>query len=205
MVKEMEIINGTNSQDQINLLSKIIKALTINGNFVDSLGLGDGKMGIALLFFNYYRNFQKTDYEKYANNLLEDIYEQITIKTSLDFTSGLTGIGWGIEYLAKSNFIEGDTDEILDEIDKAVNSKLITQGDVSSFKLSDQSGYDFYLNARKHDVKLALKDLRSFFRLPGTGLDIFSVKFLVESGNYGLFSGLAGIGLLTLLNLSSRI
>lgn len=76
-----------------------------------------GKMGIAIYFFNLARETQDVVYSGFAEKLVEEIYQEIDVSTPLDFENGLAGIGWGIEYLVQNGFIEGDTDEALDEID----------------------------------------------------------------------------------------
>ena len=66
--------------------------LTINCSFLGDLSLFHGRMGIILFFAHYARATQ----------------------------NGLCGIGWGIEYLVQQGVMEGDTDEILADIDRKV-------------------------------------------------------------------------------------
>ncbi len=96
---------------------RIINVLLLNASFIDNLGLMHGKMGIAIFFFHLSRETQNQVYENYAGELIDEIYEEITITTPLDFENGLAGIGWGIEYLAQNGFIEADTDEVLEDFD----------------------------------------------------------------------------------------
>ena len=191
-------------EKQSEQLLKVMRILAKNGNFIDSPGLGDGKMGLAILFYNFYRIFSLAEYEEYASSLIDDIYTEINNETTLDLKKGLTGIGWGIEYLSKNGFIEGNTDEILDEIDKTVYSRLASLDYSSDNVLSAESGYDYYLNARRRDTKLKMEDLDCFIKPLIKCEEIFNVKLLVDSRNYGLFEGLAGIGLMTLEKLSRR-
>ncbi len=101
---------------------RITNVLLLNASFIDNLGLMHGKMGIAIYFFHLARETKNQIYEDYAGELIDEIYDEISISTPLDFEGGLAGIGWGIEYLVQHGFIEGDTDEILESIDNQLRS-----------------------------------------------------------------------------------
>jgi lantibiotic modifying enzyme len=99
----------------------ITNILLLNSEFIGDLGLMHGKMGIAVYFFHLARETQDSTYKDFANKLIDKIYEEISISTPLDFENGLAGIGWGIEYLVQGGFIEGDTDEVLGELDNQLH------------------------------------------------------------------------------------
>ncbi len=101
-------------------LQRIANQLFLNASFIDNIGLLNGKMGIAIFFYHYSRYTGNKIYGDYAGELIDEIYEEINTNTPVDFANGLTGIGWGIEYLVKSKFLEADTDEALSEIDNAI-------------------------------------------------------------------------------------
>ena len=101
-----------------NGCQRIINVLLLNASFIDNLGLMHGKMGIAIFFFHLSRDTQNKVYENYAGDLIDEIYEEITTSTPLDFENGLAGIGWGIEYLVQNGFIEADTEKVLEDFDK---------------------------------------------------------------------------------------
>ena len=82
-----------------NRLQRIANVLILNVSFTDNLGLLNGKMGIAILFYHYARYTKNDIYEEYAGQLINEIYEGITNVSSVDFFNGLTSIGWGIEYM----------------------------------------------------------------------------------------------------------
>lgn len=56
----------------------------------------------------------------YANNQLDEIWESLAQDLSIDFESGFSGIGWGIEYLIQNNFVKGNSNLICNDIDKMV-------------------------------------------------------------------------------------
>jgi lantibiotic modifying enzyme len=103
---------------------RIVNVLLLNASFIDNLGLMHGKMGIAIFFFHLARETQNQIYEDYAGELIDEIYDEISISTPLDFENGLAGIGWGIEYLAQKGFIEAETDEVLESIDNQMRPSL---------------------------------------------------------------------------------
>ena len=94
--------------------------LTINSSFTGDLGLFHGRMGIILFFAHYARATQSKHYEDFAGYLLDELYEEIHEDLPVNLENGLCGIGWGIEYLVQQGFMEGDTDEILADIDRKV-------------------------------------------------------------------------------------
>lgn len=91
--------------------------LLLNSSFIKNLGLMHGKMGIAIYFFHLAKETQNVSFRDFAEKLIDEIFEEIDISTPLDFENGLAGIGWGIEYLVQEGFIEGNTDEVLKDID----------------------------------------------------------------------------------------
>lgn len=38
----------------------------------------------------------------------------------VDFCSGLSGVGWGVEYLIQNKFVDADSDELLEDIDAKI-------------------------------------------------------------------------------------
>jgi len=102
-----------------------INTLLLNSSFINNLGLMHGKMGISIFFFHLARQTKNQIYEDYAGELIDEIYEEITANTPVDFENGLAGIGWGIEYLVQNGFIEANTDEVLEEFDNRIFKELI--------------------------------------------------------------------------------
>lgn len=98
------------------LLHRIVRYLVINASFTKSLGLFHGKMGLVIFFYHYARYSQSVIYEEFAGELLDEIHEDIHIDMPIDFENGLSGIAWGIEYLRQSGFVEGETVEVLTDI-----------------------------------------------------------------------------------------
>ena len=77
-------------------------------------------MGIVIFFYHYNRYTDNKIFEDFAGELLDEIFEEINSNTPINFADGLTGIGWGIEYLLQNKFVNADSDEVLTEIDDTI-------------------------------------------------------------------------------------
>src|SRR5450759_4658972 len=97
-------------------LQRIANVLLLNASFIDNLGLLNGKMGIAIFFYHYARCTGSEIFRDYSSELIDESYNDINTNTPVDFATGLTDRGWGIEYLMKNRFVQTDTDEALSEI-----------------------------------------------------------------------------------------
>jgi len=92
------------------------------------IGLWNGKMGIAVFFYHYARNFQDREVEVMAESIIDDIYEKIGLDIFFSFNHGLAGVGAGIEHLIQNKFLEGDADEIISDIDLLFNGIILYRG-----------------------------------------------------------------------------
>lgn len=105
---------------RLTLTERIIPYLLANYPYASGRGLMHGKMGGVLFFFLYARFTGHAIYEEYAEMLMEDIYATMSDDVPVSFETGLCGIGWGIEYMIRHKLIEGDTDEILEDLDRKI-------------------------------------------------------------------------------------
>lgn len=101
-------------------LKQIADHHLLRGLFCEETGLWDGKMGISIFFFLLSRHTGNRWYEEFAGELLDDICTNLSLHCPITFSNGLCGIGWAIEFLKKEGFIEGDTDDILEEFDRQI-------------------------------------------------------------------------------------
>lgn len=104
----------------INNLKNNIDYQLLYGSFSTDQSLLNGRMGLSLFFFYCARVTNNHFYEDFAGELLEDICKHLAFDIAVDFADGLCGIGWAVEYMKQLGFVEGDTDEILEEIDAKV-------------------------------------------------------------------------------------
>lgn len=92
----------------------------LHGLFLEDNGLWNGKLGLSLFFYLLSRHTGNHWLEEFAGELLDWVCDHLSNRLPTQFADGLCGIGWGIEWLRAAGFIEGDTDEILEEVDRAV-------------------------------------------------------------------------------------
>lgn len=93
-----------------------ISYLILYSSFIDSIGLLNGKMGIIIFFYHYAVFTGCKRYHRFADELIKELYLEISIQSPVGFANGLCGIAWGITYLIINKFVEADND-VLDEID----------------------------------------------------------------------------------------
>ncbi len=148
-IKNRNTNNNKNiySKSAVESLHRIADFLMLNNDDCRNLGLLNGRMGLVIFFYQYYRYAGDKIYKDFADRLIDEIYENINSKISADFESGLMGIGWGIEYLVKNNFIEAETDETLVEVDSIIYKSMV-QSPVLICNSNDFFGYGLYFLSR---------------------------------------------------------
>jgi len=116
------LVVSSHLQIRIKKKLEVISRLLLSSlNETGSMGLAEGRIGVSLFFFNYYRLTGKLKYYDIALSIFESIYNSISdISGDMSLSKGLVGVSWTVEYLAKNGFVENETDEILDEICKVL-------------------------------------------------------------------------------------
>jgi len=110
-----------------NTLMQIANVLSVNAQKLPSPGLLEGKMGVAIFLYHYARYSRKTTYGRLADYLIDEILKSIYRK-QMSFSNGLPGIGWGIKYLIKEDFIDGK-DHFLDRLNNHIIRYIKTHED----------------------------------------------------------------------------
>ena len=129
------------------LLKQIADHHILRGLFCQEQGLWKGKMGMSVFFFLLSRYTANRWYEAFAGELLDDVCNGLSQYCSVTFDEGLCGIGWTIEFLKKEGFVEGDTDEILEEVDKKVMERDVRR--ITDFSLeTGLAGIAAYVRSR---------------------------------------------------------
>lgn len=99
---------------------------------IKTLGLFSGQSGLTLFFFDLGKVTNNSTCEDWANKLLDNIVLNIGYSASdHSFSNGLCGIGWLVEYLAKNQFIENNTNEILSDLDILFKDSIFNLLDLS--------------------------------------------------------------------------
>lgn len=111
------------------LSSRIANYVLLHGNYIKDIGLYHGKLGLSFTMFLYGRAYNCLQAERFATDLLFEVYDGININLPLNLEFGLAGIGLGVTYLNKLGFVECDLNEVLSDIDLQImsyNPKRIT-------------------------------------------------------------------------------
>ncbi len=98
----------------------ILHRLLLSSSMINNVGLLWGKTGVMFFFMHYYRYTGNTMYEDVALELLDEVEEKLQKGLPVTFESGLSGIGWAVNYLIANTFVEGDSLEICEEIDSKI-------------------------------------------------------------------------------------
>lgn len=134
------------------ILQQIANHLIINSSFLTDLGLYHGKIGILVFFYNYARYTRNPIYEEFADELLDEIFNEVHDNIGIDFEKGLSGIGWGILYLLEKQFVAGDPNDILEDIDMKMMEVNLQR--VRDFSLERGiTGFSVYLSYRLSFLK----------------------------------------------------
>lgn len=123
---------------------RITNALMLHSTSVSGIGLLHSKIGIAIYFHHLARQISKSVFSEFADELIGQVFESFSSKVTFSFETGITGIGWAMEYLIQNGFVEADADDILEEFDAKVNQVLI-HGEKD---LATTLAIGHYLNAR---------------------------------------------------------
>ena len=90
-----------------------------------NFGLHNGKTGLCICYFLLAKITGNKAYETNARILLDELSDNIGRVEELDFENGLAGIGWGIEWLVQNNFVDANTDEVLEDLDDELYKSVV--------------------------------------------------------------------------------
>lgn len=103
------------------ILQQIANTIVANLANTESIGLFDGKLGIALFLCRYSRYSGCSIYEDIASDLIDDVFKQLKPNMSPSAIDGMASIGYGLSILLKERFLESDPDDdVLQDIDNAL-------------------------------------------------------------------------------------
>jgi DNA modification methylase len=134
-------------------IENIIKKVNSYRLTIDNVGLFEGRIGLAIFFFAYYRYSDNPEYEMKAFNLIEETFDLINSNCSIDYANGLSGISAGITYLLTEGFIFNNEDDILEDIDMVITNKIIYSKTSDCSIESGLTGWGKYFSQRIMNAK----------------------------------------------------
>ena len=148
----------------IKHLSQIADILLLNGTLTYSPGLVHGKMGIAVFFFHYAKYTGNILFSDYAIDLIREMQNQLHTNTPADYENGIAGIGVGIDYLNRNEFLIIE-DGIYEDFD-AKMYRAVMYDPWLDFSLYDGlTGYGRYWISRLNYQMSLIKAQECVFRI----------------------------------------
>lgn len=105
---------------EFNLTERISHLIMMNSFFIVDPGLYHGQMGIAVAMSKLYKHTENKVFLDFSYDLLDLVFTKVSNQLPFSLSSGLAGIGWGIEYFIQNNFVVGNSIEICEEIDHKI-------------------------------------------------------------------------------------
>lgn len=120
--------------------------LSIDDNY--PISLTQGLMGVCIYFYHLYRIDNNEEYKLIADDLLDDILGKLSFESPISVENGLAGIGLGIMHLIEYDFIEGNINVLLEDIDNAIFRNLAFFQPDPSYKKETLLYILYYLSLR---------------------------------------------------------
>lgn len=120
-----------------------LRKLAMVAGFTPQTGLYNGRMGIIIVLYSGANFFNLKDVEEIADHLLDDLLDEIQQNIYVDFTNGITGVGWGINYLIRNSLIEVDSDFFND-----IDTFIFNQLSLDEFSIDEYLLTSLYLSSR---------------------------------------------------------
>lgn len=128
-------------------LSELAAYLRSTVSYVLQGGLYAGRLGLVLFFYHYADYAQKTEFREVADRMLETILSGLNADMPVDIGYGLCGIGFLLSYLMQKGFVEGEPDEVLEEVDRMVVERTDFDNEDWSFE-TGLTGVIYYVAYR---------------------------------------------------------
>jgi len=116
-------------------------------------GLIGSDMGISIFLYQYAKINKDKTFEMVADFFLDYFCIKDDKHIPINFGDGKTGVGWCIEYLVQNGFCEGDTDVLLENVDRDLFKTLNVQKQFTLDLLNGLTGYLMYIVSRLNDKR----------------------------------------------------
>ena len=136
------------------VLKHIFEQISTANTPIDD-GLFTGRSGQIIFLYHLSEITKNKQAKQLADTLLGEMYNSIKSKGKSsfpNFDNGLAGIGWCQEYLVNKNFCEGNTDDVLKDVDSII-FKILNEVEDIPFNLNGLIGYLIYCTSRLYNKK----------------------------------------------------
>lgn len=134
-----------------NYQKRMIQRFLPEGVICSDCHLAHAQMGYILFLYVYARNRGDKEMGKRADSLLDYLLSQIHEGIPIGLENGLCGIAFGLLFLLRNNYVEGDEEIVMKQIDCFLR-KRYTELEEEDF-FTGRAGIDFYFQCRDKGVK----------------------------------------------------
>ena len=94
----------------------------------DDCGLYSGKMGVCICYFLLADRYKSKELKTHGEMILGEVLSSLETNGSFDFGTGIAGIGWGLDWLARKTLIDTDVREFLQDLDDEMYKAFVFAG-----------------------------------------------------------------------------
>lgn len=160
------------------LIRTVGNILALNSQYASSYNLRKGRAGIALFFYGYKHLTGDSSYDVFAEYLIDSVIAELYPQNDACFINELSQVGLAINYILKNQLVEGNPNDILEDVDNTIITYLFDSNSEKDSK--DIIPFIYCLN-RSYDNDGWLDSIK-MSRLKKIVLEIISANGLSVSG-----------------------
>lgn len=183
-------------------LIKIINNELLYGCLKPNFGLFNGKMGLSIFLYHCSQFLHNTLLSEFAGEILDEVLSNLHDKIDYSFYNGLSGIAWGIEYLAMNDYIELCGNEVFIDIDRkfmGINLDYIDDISLETGILGIKTYIDLHLkNGHNKEYGISKEYIDKLdFKSNGITYSIKDVwNCILNNSSYGKYSWQNGLSII---------
>ena len=166
------------------------------------IGLANGKMGHCIYLYYIFRISRNKEFQKIAELLMEDIFEEVEKTKVFDIKNGLSGIGLGIDYLIENKYVEGNINDVLEDIDNSLFKQICNPYKHNNNDISLQLQLIYYFTIRLKKQKENSENEYLFREVITDAINFISEKIYSQFSDEPLYFHLENTSFLSLFVLN---
>lgn len=117
-LQQLQYAHKPGCKYQVALINQLVERTSLPPITLAEVGCSE--MGQAIYCFVYGKTFDRPDYNERGEQLLAKVYDWINQPDFLRLEEKLIAVGCGLIYLLRNGFVEGDEDEVLEDVDRVL-------------------------------------------------------------------------------------
>ena len=106
-------------EEKLHQIAKTLENYNLDKKNNADIGVLSGGAGVALFYFYYSRLFNNEKAADIGVSIIADVFDQINNGYSMhSFCGGISGAAWVVEFLDKEEYVELDSDDLLEPLDE---------------------------------------------------------------------------------------